>query len=46
MQLQKAEILKAYIKAIKGKHNLIEKSFPITKSNLGFKILWSEDIVN
>ena len=29
----------AYIKAIKGKHTLIEKSFPITKSNLGFKIL-------
>jgi len=29
----------AYIKAIKGKHNLIEKSFPINDSNLGFKIL-------
>ena len=29
----------AYIKAIKGKHNLTEKSFPLDKSNPGFKIL-------
>ena len=29
----------AYIKAIKGKHNLTEKSFPLDKSNSGFKIL-------
>jgi len=29
----------AYIKAIKGKHNLTEKSFPLDKYNKGFKIL-------